>query len=48
MLKNVPLSTAKGELFEVRMKASEIKEESLQKIRFDASAVFKDVSKSVI
>lgn len=35
-------------MFEVRMKAAEQKEESLQKIRFEATACFVDNSKGMI
>jgi hypothetical protein len=42
------LSAAAGEMFEIRMKASEQKEESLQKIRFEAAASFVETSKATI
>ena len=39
---NQPLRQEDGQVFEVRMKASEDKLDQLQKIRFEASAEFND------
>ena len=39
-LTNQPLSQDEGQIFEVRMKASEAKEDALQKIRFETTAQF--------
>ena len=39
---NQPLSQDEGQIFEVRMKAQEAKEDHLQKIRFETTAQFND------
>ena len=42
------MNPADGELFEVRMKASEFKEEGNKKIRFDAAALLLEVDKKIL
>lgn len=44
-LTNQSLSQEDGQIFEVRMKAQEAKEDHLQKIRFETTAEFNDKSK---
>jgi hypothetical protein len=39
---NQPLCQNEGQIFEVRMKAHEAKEDHLQKIRFETTAFFND------